>query len=57
MNPNKALWGKGELTRLARTMRGSGEAFVDSIGVTPGIKVLELRPLDGETFDLVVSVS
>ena len=49
MNPNKALWEKGDFTRLARTMRGSGEAFVNSLGVTRGIKVLDLGCGDGTT--------
>ena len=49
MNTNKALWEKGDFTRLARTMRGSGEAFVHSIGVTPGMKVLDLGCGDGTT--------
>ena len=26
MNPNKALWEKGDFTRIADTMRESGEA-------------------------------
>ncbi|MEO7336420.1 MAG: methyltransferase domain-containing protein [Caldimonas sp.] len=49
MNPNKALWEKGDFTRLARTMRGSGEALVRSIGVTKGLKVLDLGCGDGTT--------
>ena len=49
MNPNKALWEKGDFTRLASTMRGSGEAFVQSIGVTRGMKVLDLGCGDGTT--------
>ena len=49
MNPNKALWEKGDFTRLARTMRGSGEAFVNSLGVTRGVKVLDLGCGDGTT--------
>ncbi len=49
MNPNKALWEKGDFTRLARTMRGSGEALVKSIGVGPGLKVLDLGCGDGTT--------
>ena len=28
MNPNKALWEKGDFTRIAETMRESGEALV-----------------------------
>ena len=42
MNPNQALWEKGDFTRLANTMRSSGEAFVKSLGVKPGMKVLDL---------------
>ncbi len=49
MNPNKALWEKGDFTRLARNMRNSGEALVKSIGVTPGMKVLDLGCGDGTT--------
>ena len=49
MNPNQALWEKGDFTRLARTMRSSGEALVQSIGVTPGMKVLDLGCGDGTT--------
>ncbi len=49
MNPNKALWEKGDFTQIAQTMRESGEALVDSIGVTPGMKVLDLGCGDGTT--------
>ena len=49
MNPNQALWEKGDFTRLARTMRGSGETLVKSIGVTRGMKVLDLGCGDGTT--------
>jgi SAM-dependent methyltransferase len=48
-NPNQALWEKGDFTRLARTMRGSGEALVKSLGVTRGLKVLDLGCGDGTT--------
>jgi SAM-dependent methyltransferase len=47
-NPNKALWEKGDFTRLAACMRESGEALVDSIGVA-GLKVLDLGCGDGTT--------
>ena len=33
MNPNKALWEKGDFTRIAATMRESGDALVDSLGL------------------------
>ncbi len=49
MNPNKALWEKGDFTRLAALMRDSGEALVRSIGVDPSLKVLDLGCGDGTT--------
>src|SRR5437868_3023056 len=49
MNPNKELWEKGDFTRIAATMRESGEALVQRIGVKPGMKVLELGGGDGTT--------
>jgi SAM-dependent methyltransferase len=49
MNPNKALWEKGDFTRLADTMRGSGEALVQTLGIKPGMKVLDLGCGDGTT--------
>jgi ubiquinone/menaquinone biosynthesis C-methylase UbiE len=48
-NPNKALWEKGDFTRLAETMRESGEALVNKIGITKGMKVLDLGSGDGTT--------
>src|SRR4029453_18478462 len=42
MNPNKVLWEKGDFTRIAQSMRESGEAVVESLGVKPGLKVLDL---------------
>ena len=49
MNPNKALWEKGDFTRIAATMRESGEALANRIGVTRGMKVLDLGCGDGTT--------
>ena len=49
MNPNKALWEKGDFTRIAATMRESGEAVVAKLGVTKGMKVLDLGCGDGTT--------
>src|SRR2546423_10168461 len=49
MNPNKELWEKGDFTRIAATMRESGEALVQRIGVKPGMKVLDLGCGDGTT--------
>jgi len=48
-NPNKALWEKGDFTRIARTMRESGEAFAAGLGITKGMKVLDLGGGDGTT--------
>ena len=49
MNPNKALWEKGDFTRIAATMRESGEALVKSIGVNPQLRALDLGCGDGTT--------
>src|ERR1044072_4002077 len=49
MNPNKALWEKGDFTRIAEGMRVSGEALVADIGVEPGMQVLDLGSGDGTT--------
>src|SRR3989304_8604223 len=49
MNPNKALWEKGDFTRIAESMRESGEALVKGLGITKGLKVLDLGCGDGTT--------
>ena len=49
MNPNKALWEKGDFTRIAESMRQSGEALVSTLGITKGLKVLDLGCGDGTT--------
>ncbi|GAA3747551.1 class I SAM-dependent methyltransferase [Terriglobus aquaticus] len=49
MNPNKALWEKGDFTAIAATMREAGESFVGTLGVVPGMKVLDLGCGDGTT--------
>jgi SAM-dependent methyltransferase len=49
MNPNKALWEKGDFTRIAESMRASGEALVEGLGITKGLKVLDLGCGDGTT--------
>ena len=49
INPNKALWEKGDFTRIASGMRESGEALVGQIGVTRGMKVMDLGCGDGTT--------
>jgi ubiquinone/menaquinone biosynthesis C-methylase UbiE len=48
-NPNKALWETGDFTRIAATMRESGEALVQRLGITKGLKVLDLGCGDGTT--------
>jgi ubiquinone/menaquinone biosynthesis C-methylase UbiE len=49
INPNKALWEKGDFTRIAETMRESGEALVASLGITKSMRVLDLGCGDGTT--------
>lgn len=49
VNPNKALWEKGDFTRLAETMRESGTALIDQLSISPGMKILELGCGDGTT--------
>src|SRR5712691_10082950 len=48
-NPNKALWEKGDFTRIAATMRESGEALVQTLGITKGLKVMDIGCGDGTT--------
>jgi SAM-dependent methyltransferase len=48
-NPNKELWEKGDFTRIAPAMRESGETLVATLGVTPGLDVLDLGCGDGTT--------
>ena len=38
MNPNKALWEKGDFTHIAECMRDSGEALAGTLNVAPGLK-------------------
>lgn len=49
VNPNKALWEKGDFTRIAETMRESGTALIDKLGITSGMDVLDLGCGDGTT--------
>src|SRR5208282_1572520 len=49
MNPNKALWEKGDFTRIAQSMRRSGESLVKELGITKGLKVMDLGCGDGTT--------
>src|SRR6185436_6574063 len=49
MNPNKALWEKGDFTEIAALMRQSGEAVVKSLAIKPPLRVLDLGCGDGTT--------
>ena len=49
INPSKALWEKGDFTRIAESMRESGEALVRTLGITEGLQVLDLGCGDGTT--------
>jgi SAM-dependent methyltransferase len=49
MNANKELWEQGDFTRIAATMRNSGEELVKELGVTNGMQVLDLGGGDGTT--------
>ena len=49
MNPNKALWEKGDFTEIAAFMRQSGETVVESLGIKPPVRVLDLGCGDGTT--------
>jgi len=49
MNPNKALWEKGDFTQIAAFMRQSGEALVKSLEITPQLRILDLGCGDGTT--------
>ena len=49
MNPNKALWEKGDFTKLAATMRESGTDLVAQLNITNGLNVLDLGCGDGTT--------
>ena len=49
LNPNQALWEKGDFTAIAALMRESGERVVRSLGVIPAMRVLDLGCGDGTT--------
>jgi ubiquinone/menaquinone biosynthesis C-methylase UbiE len=49
MNPNKALWEKGDFTRIAQSMRQNGVEFVSGLGITEGMQTLDLGCGDGTT--------
>jgi SAM-dependent methyltransferase len=49
MNPNKALWEKGDFTEIAAFMRQSGEEVAKSLEIKPPLRVLDLGSGDGTT--------
>jgi len=49
VNPNKALWEKGDFTIIAETMRKSGRALVSRLGITKNLNILDLGCGDGTT--------
>jgi ubiquinone/menaquinone biosynthesis C-methylase UbiE len=49
VNPNQALWEKGDFTRIAATMRESGQALVRDLGIERGMRVLDIGSGDGTT--------
>jgi ubiquinone/menaquinone biosynthesis C-methylase UbiE len=49
MNPNKALWEKGDFTKIADSMRVSSTALVAQLGIKKGMKVMDLGCGDGDT--------
>jgi len=49
MNPNKALWEKGDFTKIAAAMRESGDELVKSLEMRRGMDVLDLGCGDGTT--------
>jgi ubiquinone/menaquinone biosynthesis C-methylase UbiE len=49
VNPNQALWEKGDFTEIASTMRQGGDSLVQSLGVKPPLKALDLGSGDGTT--------
>jgi ubiquinone/menaquinone biosynthesis C-methylase UbiE len=49
MNPNQALWEKGDFTRIAQSMRRSGTLLVNDLEITKGMNVLDLGCGDGTT--------
>jgi len=49
MNANKALWEKGDFTKIAAFMRESGGQVVQSLDVVPPLRALDLGCGDGTT--------
>jgi ubiquinone/menaquinone biosynthesis C-methylase UbiE len=49
VNPNKALWEKGDFTQIAATMRESAEKLVADFGIKKGMQILDVGCGDGTT--------
>ena len=49
VNPNKALWEKGDFTRIAATMRGSATEIIGKLQITKDLNILDLGCGDGTT--------
>ncbi|HTL67528.1 MAG TPA: methyltransferase domain-containing protein [Lacunisphaera sp.] len=49
IHPNKALWEKGDFTRIAASVRESERDIVEALGIRPGLRVLDLGCGDGTT--------
>lgn len=49
VNPNQALWEKGDFGEIAGFMRESGSELVASLGVTPAMRVLDVGCGEGNT--------
>ena len=49
MNANKALWEKGDFSRIAASMRDSGRRAVTELGITDGMNILDVGCGDGTT--------
>jgi len=49
MSANQVLWEKGDFTRIARSMRESGERLVAQLDITKDMRVLDLGCGDGTT--------
>ena len=49
VNANKALWEKGDFTRIAETMRESGTALIEKLNIHEGLDILDLGSGDGTT--------
>lgn len=49
MNPNKDLWEKGDFTKIAVSMRQSGEELVAALDVHADMEILDLGCGDGTT--------